>query len=67
MDEKNHDLQEPSGDTNASPGPLRTDISNSTAQNTVARPQNSTDDPGINGGPSVGVEDSKFLMESSLN
>ena len=25
------------------------------------------DDPGINGGPSVGVEDSKFLLESSLN
>ena len=26
------------GDPNVSPGPLRTDVSNSTAQNTVARP-----------------------------
>ena len=52
---------------NRSPGPLRTDISNSTAQNTVARPNASLEDPNINGGPSVGIEDSKFLMESSLN
>ena len=52
---------------NQSPGPLRTDISNSTAQNTVARPGASIEDQGINGGPSVGIEDSKFLMESSLN
>lgn len=65
MTEKNH--EEGSGDPNVSPGPLRTDVSNSTAQNTVARPQASTDDQGINGGPSVGVEDSKFLLESSLN
>ena len=35
--------------------------------NNVALPQNSTNDPGINSGPSVGAEDSKFLMESSLN
>ena len=42
-------------------------MSNSTAQNTVARPNASIEDPGINGGPSVGIEDSKFLMESSLN
>ena len=46
-----------------SPGPLRTDISHSTAQNTVARPQASMEEQGINGGPSVGIEDSKFLME----
>ena len=52
---------------NASPGPLRTDVSNSTAQNTVARPQASVEDQNINGGPSVGIEDSKFLLESSLN
>ena len=25
------------------------------------------EDPHLNGGPSVGIEDSKFLMESSLN
>ncbi len=70
MAEKNQDLNENSLDQtnlNASPGPLRTDVSNSTAQNTVARPQASVEDPNINGGPSVGIEDSKFLMESSLN
>ena len=50
-----------------SPGPLRTDISHSTAQNTVARPQASMEEQGINGGPSVGIEDSKFLMDTSLN
>ena len=54
------------GNANASPGPLRTDVSNSTAQNTVARPQASLEEQGINGGPSVGIEDSKFLLESSL-
>ena len=71
MVEKNQDLNDNSIDDpnhlNASPGPLRTDVSNSTAQNTVARPQASIEDPNINGGPSVGIEDSKFLMESSLN
>ena len=72
MTEKNNDLQEssiddPSGNMHGSPGPLRTDVSNSTAQNTVARPQASLEDAGINGGPSVGIEDSKFLLESSLN
>ena len=33
----------------------------------MARPNASLEDQGINGGPSVGIEDSKFLMESSLN
>ena len=44
---------------------MRTEMSHSTAQNTVTRPNNSTEDP-VNGGPSVGIEDSKFLMESSI-
>ena len=49
---------------NKSPEALRTDVSHSTAQQTVGKPQGSQD---INGGPSVGIgEDSKFLMESSL-
>ena len=49
-----------------SQGPLRTDLSNSAAQSTTSRPQNSHAEGGINGGPSVGVEDSKFLLESFL-
>ena len=68
MAEKNTDLHDSSAElANQSPQQLRTDVSNSTAQNTVARPNASQEDPGINGGPSVGIEDSKFLMESSLN
>ena len=63
------DKQDPlageSRDENASPDAMRTEMSHSTAQNTVTRPNNSTDDP-VNGGPSVGIEDSKFLMESSI-
>ena len=54
-----------SQDLNGSPDPMRTEMSHSTAQNTVTRPNNSTDDP-LLGGPSVGIEDSKFLMESSI-
>ena len=57
--------EESRGLSNASPGHLRTDVSHSTAQNTVTNPINSVDDP-IAGGPSVGIEDSKFLMGSSL-
>ena len=69
INDKVDPLQESSinDDPNRSPGPLRTDVSNSTAQNTVARPQQSLEEGNINGGPSVGIEDSKFLMESSLN
>lgn len=68
MAEKGDEFHDRSmGDVNASPGPLRTDVSNSTAQNTVSRPQASIEEHNINGGPSVGIEDSKFLMESSLN
>ena len=49
MVEKKNDLQEssiddPANNINASPAPLRTDVSNSTAQNTVARPQASLED-----------------------
>lgn len=39
MVEKTIDQQEAVVDPNASPAALRTDVSNSTAQNTVARPQ----------------------------
>ena len=51
--------------SNASPDALRTEMSHSTAHNTVTRPNNSVEDP-VGGGPSVGIEDSKFLMESSI-
>ena len=70
INDKVDPLQESSiedSNANRSPGPLRTDVSNSTAQNTVARPNASLEEGNINGGPSVGIEDSKFLMESSLN
>ena len=49
--------------SNASPDQMRTEMS--TEQHTVTRPNNSTEEQ-INGGPSVGIEDSKFLMESSI-
>jgi hypothetical protein len=50
-----------------SPNPnLRTDVSHSTAQNTLGRPNQSINDTNINGGPSVGLEDSKFLNDSSM-
>lgn len=51
--------------SHASPDALRTEMSHSTAHNTVTRPNNSVEDP-VGGGPSVGIEDSKFLMESSI-
>ena len=55
-------------DINGSPNPnLRTDMSHSTAQATQNMKNNtSINETNINGGPSVGLEDSKFLMESSL-